>query len=226
MVPVMTDEMREGNLLRVWVEPFDALPVDKAAFIGPIPALKGLIPFSPFGFYIKRKLFIHNLGHALCAYLGWQRGYEYTWECVADKEIRALATEVMSESALALHREYGASLDELTGHIGDLLTRFGNRALGDTVARVGRDPIRKLGINDRLSGAALYCASMGIEPAHIAAGIAAGLRYANPDDEAAAAIQADIRQDGIAAAIQRYCGIDESSPVFKSIVERYEGPLF
>jgi mannitol-1-phosphate 5-dehydrogenase len=221
MVPVMTDEMREGNILRVWVEPYDTLPVDSAAFVGPIPPLKNLVPFTPFGFFIKRKLFIHNLGHAVCAYLGWQKGYEYIWQCVDDMPIKALAKAAMSDSAAALQREYGASVDELAAHIDDLLSRFANRALGDTVARVGRDPIRKLGVGDRLMGAALYCASMGIAPDNIVKGIAAALRYDNPEDEAAVCIQLDIRQHGIEAAVKNYCGIGEDSPLFGSIIRQY-----
>jgi len=221
MVPVMTDEMREGNMLRVWVEPYDMLPVDSAAFVGPIPPLKNVVPFTPFGYYIKRKLFIHNLGHAVCAYLGWQKGYEYIWQCVGDMPIKALAKAAMSDSAAALQQEYRSSADELAAHIDDLLSRFANRALGDTVARVGRDPIRKLGVGDRLMGAALYCASMGIAPGNIVKGIAAALRYDNPEDEAAVCIQQDIRQHGIEAAVKKYCGIGEDSPLFESIIRQY-----
>jgi len=76
-MPVMTDEKREGELLKIWVEPYARLPVDKEAFICEIPHLNGLEPFSPFGYYIKRKLFIHNLGHSMCPFLGWQKGYDY-----------------------------------------------------------------------------------------------------------------------------------------------------
>ena len=39
------------------------------------------------------------------------------------------------------------------------MRRFANKALGDTVARVAADPLRKLRVrNDRLIGAALTCA--------------------------------------------------------------------
>ena len=61
MVPVQTDEMKEGNPLRVCVEKYAYLPVDKAAFKGEIPMLKGLVPYEPFDYFIKRKLFIHNM---------------------------------------------------------------------------------------------------------------------------------------------------------------------
>jgi len=161
MVPVMTDKMREGNILRVWVEPYDELPVDKNAFIGKIPKLNNLLPFSPFGFYIKRKLFIHNMGHALCAYYGWQKGYATIDECILDDDIKNKVESAMKESAAALHDEYGIAIDLIHANIDDLIMRFGNKVLGDTVVRVGKDPIRKLGYNDRLAGAALYCQSQG-----------------------------------------------------------------
>lgn len=69
MVPVQTEEMKAGNPLRICVEPYDFLPVDKAAFKGEMPKIKNMVPFEPFDFYIKRKLYVHNMGHAVCAYL-------------------------------------------------------------------------------------------------------------------------------------------------------------
>ena len=165
MVPVMTPEMRGNNDLRVWVEPYDELPVDKDAFKGEIPQINNLVPYSPFGFYIKRKLFIHNMGHAMCAYMGWHKGYKSIAECVNDdKAIYTQAGAAMRDVAAALSKEYGISYVELEEHIADLLFRFSNQALGDTVVRVGRDPIRKLGRNDRLIGAAEYCITQGCSP--------------------------------------------------------------
>lgn len=45
------------------------------------------------------------------------------------------------------------SIESLAIHIDDLLERFQNKALGDIIYRVGCDLPRKLGANDRLSGA-------------------------------------------------------------------------
>ena len=61
-------------------------------------------------------------------------------------------------------------------HITDLLGRFGNEALQDTCQRVGGDPVRKLGPEDRLIGAAFLALEQGVIPAYIAAGAAAGVR--------------------------------------------------
>ena len=70
MVPVQTEEMKAGNPLRICAEKYDFLPVDKAAFKGEIPDIKNMVPYEPFDFYIKRKLYVHNMGHAICSYLG------------------------------------------------------------------------------------------------------------------------------------------------------------
>ncbi|MBQ3722427.1 MAG: hypothetical protein II851_01825 [Bacteroidales bacterium] len=176
MVPVQTDEMKDGEPLRVCVEKYGFLPVDKAAFKGEIPEIPGMVPFEPFDFFIKRKLFIHNMGHATTAYLGGLKGVDYIYEAIDDPEIRTVAQNAMLESALALSRRYGVSLDAIQLHITDLLGRFTNAALKDTCARVGADPARKLSPADRLIGSATLALEEGIAPGWIAVGAAAGVK--------------------------------------------------
>ena len=52
MVPVQTEQMKDGNPLRVCVESYGFLPVDKDAFRGNIPEIENMVPFSPFVFYL------------------------------------------------------------------------------------------------------------------------------------------------------------------------------
>ena len=176
MVPVQTEEMKDGDPMRVCVERYGFLPVDKAAFKGAVPEIKNMVPFEPFDFFIKRKLFIHNMGHATCAYLGDLLGLTYIYEAIAVPEIRIIVQNAMLESALALSKRYGASLADLQLHITDLLGRFTNAALKDTCQRVGGDPARKLGPDERLIGAAKLAMDQGVTPAYMAIGAAAGLR--------------------------------------------------
>jgi len=176
MVPVQTDEMKDGEPLRVCVERYGFLPVDKAAFKGEIPQIKGMVPFEPFDFFVKRKLFVHNMGHATTAYLGGLKGVDYIYESIDDQEIRAVAQNAMLESALALSKHYGVDFSALVLHITDLLGRFTNAALKDTCARVGGDPARKLAPADRLIGSSLLALEEGITPAYITVGAAAGLK--------------------------------------------------
>ena len=185
MVPVQTPEMQGDNPIRVCVESFGILPVDKAAFKGEIPNIKNMVPFTPFEFFIQRKLFIHNMGHAISAYLGAVKGVDYIWQSMDDPYVEILVGRAMKESAIALAEEHNVAYRELDEHVEDLLYRFKNRQLGDTVKRVGNDIKRKLDPNDRLVGALLNCQKHGTTPKYICLGIAAAMCF--PFDENAAA---------------------------------------
>lgn len=180
MVPIQTEEMKDGNPLRVCVESYGFLPVDKDAFKGEIPEIKNMVPFSPFDYYVKRKLFVHNMGHAMTAYLGDLLGIEYIYEAIDNDEIYIIVKGAMEESVRALSKKYDVPLDGLMVHIKNLLERFTNKGLQDTCSRVGREPARKLAPKDRLIGSATLASEMGITPAYISIGAAAGLcRYMN-----------------------------------------------
>ena len=183
MVPVQTEEMKDGEPMRVCVERYGFLPTDKAAFKGGVPEIKNMVPFEPFDFYLKRKLYIHNMGHATCAYLGDLLGLAYIYESIDVADVRILVQNAMLESAMALSQKYGVALDSIILHITDLLSRFTNAALMDTCARVGGDPGRKLSPDDRLIGSSKLALEQGITPAYIAVGAAAGLyRYIKEDE--------------------------------------------
>jgi len=223
MVPPLTPEMRAQDSLLICVEPYCELPVDKDAFKGEIPELVGLIPYSPFEFYIKRKLFLHNGGHAVCAYLGKEKGYEYIWQAIADPEIYETAKAVMDASAQALIAKFGEGIREnVETNVVDLLFRFQNRALKDTVARVGADPVRKLRRNDRIVGAALFAMEQGVDPTPIIRGIVSGLKFNPEGDATAPEIQAALKEQGIEYVIERYMGLSKDEALFGMIKAAYE----
>ena len=218
MVPPLTPEQLAEDRLRIRVDPSSELPVDSAAFKGEIPALNGIIPYTPFDFYMKRKLFLNNGSHALCAYLGYERGMEYIWQAIEDPEIRVAARASMQASADALVAKYGDGVREnVQAYIDDLLTRFPNRALNDTVTRVGADPARKLRRNDRIVGAALFALEQGVDPAPIVRGIVAALRFDHADDPTAPALQSDLREKGLEYVMQRYMGLSPDEPLWDRI---------
>lgn len=186
MVPLPDKELLAVDPLIVRAEAYPVLPCDRDAFKGEVPEIKNVIPVSPFRFIIERKLYIHNMGHAVCAYLGMYKGYTYICEAISDPEIRVIVREAMTESALALAKKYEKSAEELIRHTDDLIRRFGNTALGDTCERVGADVPRKLAKSDRLTGASLNVLDMDSHPTYIAAGAAAALLKYAPDDADAA----------------------------------------
>jgi len=212
MVPVMTEEMKKGDCLRVCVERYGQLPVDKAAFKGEPPKLPGLHPFTPFEYFIRRKLFVHNMGHSLTAYAGSLIGLKYIWQSVQVPVIKLLAQRAMTESAKALSSRFGVPLADILQNIDDLLLRFSNVALGDTVERVGRDTRRKLSADDRFCAAARLCEAEGVEPVYICAGIACGLVFKTPPgDEGTAYIHDLLEKKGLDAVLAEHCGLDADS---------------
>jgi mannitol-1-phosphate 5-dehydrogenase len=221
MVPVMTPEMQEGNILRVCVEEYDELPVDKDGFKGVIPDIKNMFPASPFLFYIQRKLFIHNMGHAMTAYLGRLKGYNYIWEAIGDNSIRMVVLKAMQDSAAALSKEHGIKLETVLNHVDDLINRFGNKQLGDTVNRVGNDTKRKLSYNDRLVGAARLCVSQGINPENICLGIAAAMRFDSGQTQELSDVRQIISREGPEAVLKKICSLTEDNILWDRILGFY-----
>lgn len=213
MVPAVPAELSKENPLAVCVEEFCQLPVDKDAFRGDIPDIVNLQPFSPFGFFIERKLFMHNMSHAVTAYLGALKGDSYLWESALRPEIKLVSYLALMESAQALSEKHHVPMKELIAHANDLLYRFENRLLGDTIARVGKDTQRKLSVNDRLCGAFLLCRQQGIRPGAIALGIAAGMHFNGKDDPSSEELASYAQQQGVAAALNRYSGITNPQDV-------------
>ncbi len=177
MVPVMTPEMQDGDIARVWVEPFCTLYVDRDGFKNPVPEIRGIVPSSPFEYHIQSKLFLHNMGHAIAAYRGLNKGYEFIWEAMEDPDIASNVKEAMYASAEALSEEFGVERSSVTAYADDLMSRFRNRYLGDTCRRVGRDPERKLAPDDRLLGAIKLCLKHGIKTDAIKKGVDAALDH-------------------------------------------------
>ena len=217
MVPVQTEEMKDGDPMRVCVESYGFLPVDKDAFKGEIPQIKNMVPFAPFDFYLKRKLYVHNMGHATCAYLGDILGLEYIYEAIDKDEVYIIVKGAMEESARTLSKKYSVALEEIMLHITDLLNRFTNTALKDTCKRVGGDPTRKLSPADRLIGSSKLALETGITPAYIAIGAAAGLRrYIN---EAEGMEQSEVAAK---AVLRDVCQLDTDAELAELILSMYK----
>ena len=213
MVPAAPKYITEKNPLSVCVEPYCELPVDRLAFVGEIPAIDNMIPCEPFEMYIRRKLFMHNMSHAVTAYLGYLKGYTYIWEAIADSEIKSAARAALSDSASALAAEYGVDAKIFEEFSDDLINRFGNKLLGDTVARVGKDTIRKLSENDRLTGAYKLAEKHGIKSEPIARAIAAAFKFAPEGDKESAEVAAYAKANDIKSALEKYCSITNADDI-------------
>lgn len=216
MVPLMPQEVRRNDPLEVWGEAYNAIIADRNGFVGPVPDdIEGLLLKQCFQAYVDRKLYIHNLGHATCAYHGYLRGHALIDDAMCDPAVLAETEAVMQESARALARRYPQELDAagLAEHVADLLRRFGNQALGDTVFRVGRDLRRKLAPGDRMIGGLRLVQSEQGDIAPVCRAIAAALQFAATDETGQpfapdVAFRVRLAEEGAEAVLCAHSGLD------------------
>ena len=133
-----------------------------------------LLPFE------EAKLYGHNAAHALMGFLAHRRGLRFMSEARDGDLMELVESAFLHESGTALCRRH-AGVDPLfteTGweeYVRDLLQRMTNPHLQDQVARVIRDPRRKLGWDDRLIGTMRLAIQHGVDPQHYVLGAAAAL---------------------------------------------------
>lgn len=184
MVPLIHNQEDE-EILSVYAEAYNTLIVNKEAFKNPIPDISGMEAKENMKAWVDRKLFIHNFGHAAVAYLGYayQPSLSYLWEVLEDKKTRSFVRETMQQSAAALQHEYPGvfSNEHVEEHIDDLIRRFSNRSLGDTVFRVGCDLYRKLSSDDRVVIPLMSAYNNGLSYDMLLEILALGLRFKATD---------------------------------------------
>ena len=226
MVPIMLRKEMESDILQVFAEPYNTLILDKQAFKNPIPQIEGLAPKENMKAWVDRKLFIHNLGHAATAYFGYISHPEttYLYEVLSDQSIKEKVRQTMLQAAAILLVKYPDefTMDLLIDHTDDLIRRFQNKALGDTVFRVGCDLQRKLGKEDRMAGAIHLALELHLPYDLILQALVAGFHF-RAKDEAGNLLAADqefsiIYDKGVKAVMTTVCGFDQNSD--KELIEK------
>jgi mannitol-1-phosphate 5-dehydrogenase len=128
----------------------------------------------------------------------------------------------IEEISKAMSKEYNVSFSELEVFFYDLILRYDNKLLGDTIARVGKDSKRKLSKNDRFVGAIRLCQKHDIVPANIARGMAAGFLFCPEGDKESVEVATYTKENGVFAALDKYCGIKQTEEVAFMIAKEYE----
>jgi mannitol-1-phosphate 5-dehydrogenase len=148
-----------------------------------IPALHPVDDLAPFA---AAKLFGHNATHALAGYIGRYLGLRLMADLPRAAGVMPfLRAAFLGESGRALVRRYQGT-DRLFSPAGfeafadDLLARFVNPFLADTIERAVRDPVRKLGWDDRLIGVMRLGLDQGVPTPSYAMGAAAALALLRP----------------------------------------------
>lgn len=174
------------------VEAFNRILISQVTFpeaAGEPPFQRGITAFAekedllPFE---EAKLYGHNATHALAAYLCSLRGLGYIAEVRQVPDLLAfIRAAFLEESGEALIRKHAGkdrlfTPDGYREYADDLLERMTNPHLQDSVERVGRDPHRKLGWDDRLVGTMRVALQQNVSPRRYAMGAAAALAVLDP----------------------------------------------
>ncbi|WP_342499950.1 mannitol-1-phosphate 5-dehydrogenase [Bacillus sp. FSL M7-0791] len=211
IVPIQHHE----DILKVSVEPFFEWVIDETGFIGDVPQIDGATFVQDLTPYIERKLFTVNTGHALAAYVGYEKGVQTIKEAVDTPEIRQVVEGALHETGSYLIDTYGFQKEEHDAYIQKIIKRFENAFISDEVTRVARSPLRKLGANDRLIGPAKKIK----QPQYLVKGIVAALAYDFTEDEEAVRLQALRKEKGIECVLEEVCGLSPTDDLYQAILK-------
>ncbi|KAI1321670.1 mannitol-1-phosphate 5-dehydrogenase [Xylariaceae sp. FL0255] len=188
-----------------------------------IPAITWVANLDP---YIERKLYTVNTSHATAAYYGYNRGKPTIHEAMADANIRASVAAAISETAAFIVKKHGVSQEEQEKYKNKILDRIANPNLDDSVERVGRDPLRKLGRHERLIGPAASLAELGMETKALLEAAEMAFRFQKVEgDEPSVKLASIMESQTPEEVVKEICGLEETHVLFpkvKAIVEKVQ----
>lgn len=200
------------------------LPLDKDAYIGSIPEVKGFVPKTNFSNELVRKLYTFNGTNGPIAYIGWANGYKILHESAL--AYPQFFKEIQEESAFGLINEFGLDEKEQREFMALAMKKYTDPTINDQIERNANDTRRKLSKEERLVGPALLCLKHGRIPYAYAKAIAAAYYYKGSNDAGTKEVQETVNQSGIEKAIKKYSSIKESSPLYNLILESYKSKSF
>ena len=214
--------VKSENILDVVVENYYEWNVEKSAFKGEIPKIEGMNLVDNLMAYIERKLFTLNTGHAITAYFGYLKGYETIEESIKDEVIYGFVKNAMIESGKGLIAKYNFDEEAHYKYIDKIIDRFKNPYLKDDVARVGREPLRKLNENDRLIKPLITARGFNINTDNLLLGVGAALHYDNKEDAQSVQLQSLINEKGIKESLAEISKISGDTDVLDKVEKYYD----
>lgn len=174
---------------------------------------------------LKRKIYLVNCWLAITSYIGHTHGYTMVDEALRDAAIQEKVKKAVLESAAGLEKKFGFSKDEMTHYINEMIIKryddYNQEGINDPIARVARQPIRKLSPDDRIMGPVYIASEYGLSTEHLLYGAAYAFKYDNPEDEEAVKLQEYIQKDGIENTIERITELQKGSAMFNLVLDYY-----
>jgi mannitol-1-phosphate 5-dehydrogenase len=199
--------------LTVQVQDHWTLPLDADSLVNPdlVEGVEGFVATANFSVELTRKLYTYNAINAAVCYLGAERGHIWLSDAANDSEIANLATQVGVESSAALVAEFDFDEGEQRDWSGMALAKYQDVTIRDPIERNARDPIRKLGLHDRILGPLHLCIKHGLPHEALIQTMKSALTYREPSDSAAIQLELYVDDFGAWGALQKVAvGLDES----------------
>jgi len=183
--------------LHLETEDYCEWTVDACEMKGPLPTTLPFIEWVPNQHArLDRKLMVYNGSHAACAYFGFQHGHTWIHEAVADPAVASLVRGTNDELADVVQCVHGFTETEMAGYKRDFWRRCHNQGLRDRIVRIARQPVRKLGRQDRLIAPAKLAQGLGLPRDYILRAIWAALTFQHADDPESLTLAKKLQQQG------------------------------
>ena len=205
IVPIATFD----NPLDVGAEQYCEWNIDKNQIVGNKPSISGAIFTTNLEAAVERKLYTLNTAHCATAYLGAQKGYKYIHEAICDRDIRQIVESIVAESSAALVAKFGFDIYTQQQYGASVLRRFENPLLGDTVARVASEPIRKLSPKLYFAYPVAMSLKYSLATNALATVVAAALAYRSEADVQSLELSKLIAQIGVAKTAEQLTSITD-----------------
>ena len=177
-----------GSSRAILVEAFDQIMVESQVPSGFERGMSTFVEKRQLDPFAQTKFLGHNAVHAWLGYLAESEGLVFMSEVGKRDDLMRRALDVFQKEVgpglIHAHARSGDPFftpDGITAYAKDALTRMVNPFLNDPIERVTRDPIRKLGWEDRLIGSMRLAIDAGVNPELLAEGARLALARAAED---------------------------------------------
>ena len=216
-----TPDLLAIDPLIVNAQDFWEFPFDASRLKAPMPeGMMCLKPIYEFTGFLERKFYTYNAANGTTSFVGALLGYKYIADAAHDERILKLLDGVYTETATALSKKHNFPFEEQWAFTRTSLRKLQDRNIVDYIERNARDPMRKLGKDDRLVGSARLFMDYGIRPDSLAVAIACAMHYEEPTDEFAIKLREIRETRGYDAILSEVCSLDPDGELGKLIKEK------
>lgn len=217
-----SEEAARKDPTGVWVQNYWYLPISAEHFKGELPPIKACELMENFGNFLTQKMYTNNTSNAVIAYNGYLLGYDILAQAANSPEIAKLLDEAYVEINETLIKELDLDRTQQEEFAKKARAKYTDWTIVDRIIRHGKDPLRKLGPQDRLIAPARMALHQGIYPKIIIDTIAKALFFDEPSDEAAMKLKDMRRNKGIPYVLTTVCGLDPKEPLYTEVLQAVE----